>query len=222
MATETTFSGAARRVTIGPVTKQSSTKKIVFPLSMVLTGEVMGDLPDWVSTGFDAVTANFTEVDPEVQQVADIMLCFTNDKPRSGLFKNPDAKAATSELRGFKITRTGDPDEPEVELQFKAFCPFSRDLWSWLGEMCGEEVFMNFPTALARSTPRPTPSMDLPLKPVDAGAETPQGGDGHRKKGPKPLPTASEPASAVLKAGKQLAEMKGDAAGPKTLAGEVN
>jgi hypothetical protein len=31
MATETTFTGAARRVTIGPVTKQSSTKKIVFP-----------------------------------------------------------------------------------------------------------------------------------------------------------------------------------------------
>jgi hypothetical protein len=190
---ETAISGSPHRVTIGPVTKQSSTKKIVFPLSMNLTGESLGSLPDWVSTGYEAVAQNFTEVDPEVQQVADIMLCFTNDKPKSGLFKNPDAKAPTSELRGFRITRTGDPDEPEVELQFKAFCAFSRELWAWLGEMCGEEVFMNFPTALAKSTPRPVPSMDLPLETADAGAQPAQGASGGEKAAPSTTKAPAAP-----------------------------
>lgn len=187
--TETTFTGAARRVTIGPVTKQSSTKKIVFPLSMVLTGELLGDLPDWVSQGFDAVTNGFTEVDPEVQQIADIMLAFSNDKPKSGLFKNPDAKIPSAELRGFKITRTGDPDDPEVELQFKAFCPFAREFWAWLGEMCGEEVFMNFPTALAKG----------PQKPVEAsgtlaleGQGNEPAGAGSGKSGPKAMGSAAK------------------------------
>ena len=193
MATETPFTGAPRRVTIGPVTKQSSTGRIVFPLSIVLSGELLGDLPDWVSDGFDAVTKGFTEVEPEVQQIADIMLCFTNDKPKSSLFKNPDAKAPTSELRNFKITRTGDPDEPEVELQFKAFCAFSRELWQWLGEMCGEECFMNFPTALAQTPERPAEaSGTLPLAepservdgaPVEAGKHftEPSGKSGPKK-----------------------------------------
>jgi hypothetical protein len=185
MATEN-FTGAARLVTIGPVTKQSSTKKIVFPLSMVLSGQIFGDLPDWVSTGYEAVAQNFTEVDPEVQQVADVMLAFSGDKPKSGLFKNPDAKIGSAELRGFKITRTGDPDDPEVELQFKAFCPFNREFWAWLGEMCGEEVYMNFPTALAKSPQKPAEaSGELPLtsEPSEGAATPPRANSGPKNLG---------------------------------------
>jgi hypothetical protein len=192
MATVTEFQGAPHRVTIGSITKQSSNGRITFPLSMALTGETLGDLPDWVSEGYEAVSKTFTSLDPEVQEVADILLAFSNGKPK-GLFKNPDAKVPSATLRGFTITRVGDPDDPEVELHFKAFCPFSRDFWAWAGEMCGEEVYMNFPTALATgAVPAVAESGTLPLS--EGAGEQDSGdaaGDGAGKKsGPKKLKSA--------------------------------
>jgi hypothetical protein len=134
---------------------------------MPLSGENLGDLPDWVSEGYEAVAQTFTEVDPEVQQVSNILLAFSNEKgPASKLFKVPDAKVSNAELRGFKITRVGDPDEPDVELHFKAFCPYSRPFWAWLGEMAGKEVFMGFPASLVKASGPVEKSGNLPLTPA--------------------------------------------------------
>lgn len=146
----TFFQGAnRRRVTIGSPTKQCSNGRIVFPVKMPLSGESFIGMPDWVGSGYTAVSQEFTEVDPQVQQVSDITLAFSNDKPAGELFEPPSAKVPGAELKGFKIKRTEDPDDPEVELHFKAFAPFTRDFWAWIGEMAGNEVYMAFPSTLA-------------------------------------------------------------------------
>ena len=116
---------------------------------MPLSGESFVGMPDWIGAGFTAVTDSFTEVEPEVQQVSDLVLAFSNDKPKGELFAPPSAKVPGSELKGFKITRVGNPEAPEIELQFKAFAPFTRDFWAWIGEMAGKEVYMAFPSSLS-------------------------------------------------------------------------
>ena len=150
MKNESFFPGTHRRVTIGSPTKQCSNGRIVFPISMPLSGESFVGMPDWVGSGFKAVTDSFTEVEPEVQQVSDLVLAFHNDKPAGELFAPPSAKVPGAELKGFTITRVGDPEDPEIELQFKAFAPFKREFWAWIGEMAGKEVYMAFPSSLSR------------------------------------------------------------------------
>jgi hypothetical protein len=149
MKTESFFPGTHRRITIGSPTKQCSNGRIVFPIQMPLTGESFIGMPDWIGAGFNAVRDSFTEVEPETQQVGDLVLAFNNDKPAGELFAPPSAKVPGSELKGFKIVRVGDPDNPNIELQFKAFAPFTRDFWAWIGEMAGKEVYMAFPSSLS-------------------------------------------------------------------------
>ena len=132
MKTESFFPGTHRRITIGSPTKQCSNGRIVFLIQMPLSGESFVGMPDWVGAGFEAVSKSFTEVEPEVQQVSDLVLAFNNDKPASELFAPHSAKAPGSELKGFKIVRVGDPEDSAVELQFKAFVPFTRDFWAWI------------------------------------------------------------------------------------------
>lgn len=176
------FHGANRRVTIGSPTKQCSNGRIVFPIKMPLTGESFVGMPDWVGTGYTAVSQNFTEVDPEVQQISDITLAFSNDKPAGELFQPPSAKVPGAELKGFKIKRTEDPDDPNVELHFKAFAPFTRDFWEWVGQMAGKEVYMAFPSTMA-GTVKAVKQESLPEEIPDAEAEA-FAGDSNPEEGP--------------------------------------
>ena len=171
MKNENFFAGTFRRVVIGSPTKQCSNGRIVFALQMPLSGESFVGMPTWIGEGFDAVKASFTEVEPEVQQVSDLELAFHNDKPAGELFAPPSAKVPGSELKGFKITRVGDPEDPKIELQFKAFAPFTRDFWIWIGEMAGKEVYMGFPTSLSgRVVVAPGPRLPLAEGTAAAGA----------------------------------------------------
>lgn len=171
MSGDSFFKGVQRRVTIGSPTKQCSNGKIVVPISMPLSGESFVGMPDWISAGFDAVRDNFTEVDPEVQQVADIVLVFNNDKPNGEMFAAPNAKVPGGELKNFFIRRTGSPDDPEIELAFKVAAPFARDFWQWLGEMAGKEVWMAFPASLSGNVAVKTPSEPLPFDKADEPAD---------------------------------------------------
>lgn len=189
MKNEGFFPGTHRRVVLGSPTKQCSNGRIVFPIQMPLSGESFIGMPDWIGAGFKAVTDSFTEVEPEVQQVSDLVLAFSNDKPKGELFAPPSAKVPGSELKGFKITRVGDPEDPEIELHFKAFAPFTRDFWAWIGEMAGKEVYMAFPTSLSgRVVVAPGPKLPLgegTAAAADAGATEPETG-----------PAAAEPSLA--------------------------
>ena len=148
MESTTFFPGANRRVTLGSPTKQCSNGRIVFAVQMPLTGESFASLPDWVGSGFKAVSTAFMEVNPEVQEVSDLALAFSNDAPKGELFAPPSARLPGASLKGFKIVRAGEPDDPEIELHFKAYGPFTRDFWAWIGEMAGQEVYMAFPSTV--------------------------------------------------------------------------
>jgi hypothetical protein len=162
------FSQSPRKVTLGSITKQSSNGRITFPLTMTLDGDTMGALPDWVSAGYDSVSENARSWVPEIREVADVLVAFSNSKPSSKLFADPDAKISNATLTGFQILRAGDPDEPEIELHFKIYAPFARDFWKWAGEMCGEEVYIGFPKTLAKAATKAPgeKSGTLPLKPA--------------------------------------------------------
>lgn len=148
----TFFAGSNRKVILGSPTLQSTSRRICIPLRMPLTGESFVGMPDWVSEAFEAVSKYLTEASPQIQQVADLMLAFHNDAPKDELFAPPSAKAPGCELKAFSVSRVDDPDDdPTVELQFKAYIPFTRDIWSWIGEMVGHEVYMAFPSSLGKT-----------------------------------------------------------------------
>ena len=175
MEQKTFFPGPQRRVTIGSPTKQSSNGRFVFSIAMPLSEESLTGMPPWIKEGYEAVSKTLREACPEIEQVADITLAFSNDKPAGELFARPSAKIAAADLRGFKILRAGDSEDPEIELHFKAFAPFSRDFWAWIGEMCGKEVWMAFPASLSGTLAATQTSGTLPLT---ENADAPQGDSG--------------------------------------------
>ena len=185
------FPGSNRRVILGSPTLQTTSRRICIPIRMPLTGESFVGVPDWVSEAFDAVSKYLSEASPNVQQIADLMLAFHNDSPKDELFAPPSAKAPGCELKAFAVARVENPDDdPEVELQFKAYIPFTRDIWQWIGEMAGHEVFMAFPSSMSgkvKTTSKPTSAEADTLKgdtnpPADAPAKSKS-----KKSGPKEL-----------------------------------
>lgn len=146
----TFFPGATRRVVLGSPTLQTSNRRICIPIAMPLSDEPMTSMPDWVGEAYTAVSQHFSHVDPEIEQLVDLTLHFSNDKPKGELFAPPDAKIPGAELRKFEVLRVGEPESPDVELHFKAYTPFTRDFWKWIGEMAGKEVYMNFPSSLGK------------------------------------------------------------------------
>jgi hypothetical protein len=147
----TFFPGATRRVVLGSPTLQTSNRRICIPIAMPLSDEPVVGMPDWVGEAYTAVTQHFSHVDPEIEQLVDLTLHFSNDKPKGELFAPPDAKVPGAELRKFEVLRVGEPESPDVELHFKAYTPFTRDFWKWIGEMAGKEVYMNFPSSLGKN-----------------------------------------------------------------------
>jgi hypothetical protein len=150
LKTETFFPGATRRVMLGSPTLQTSNRRICIPIAMPLSDEPMVGMPDWVGEAYTAVSQHFSHVDPEIEQLVDLTLHFSNDKPKGELFAAPDAKVPGAELRKFEVLRVGEPESPDVELRFKAYTPFSREFWRWIGEMAGKEVYMAFPSSLGK------------------------------------------------------------------------
>lgn len=181
METATFFSGSNRRVILGSPTLQTTSRRVCIPIRMPLTGESFVSMPDWVGEAFEAVSNYLTEASPQIQQVADLMLAFHNDAPKGELFAPPSAKAPGCELKSFSVTRVDDPDDdPEVELQFKAYIPFTRDIWTWIGEMAGHEVYMAFPSSLggkvtaAKADDKPAVYSDAELEAERREATSPE------------------------------------------------
>lgn len=150
MEAMTFFPGTSRRCVLGSVTLQKDRKIKCTAIRMLLTGESMQSMPDWLGEAYSAVAQNFTEVEPEIQQISDIAIVFSNfapgQTPSTELFEGPAAGAPNSEIRKLSVLRTGDSEDKEVTLQFNLYSPFSRDLWRWLGEMGGQEIHMAFPS----------------------------------------------------------------------------
>jgi hypothetical protein len=161
MQTQSFFPSANRRVIIGSPTKQATTGRICVPIRMPLTGESLASTQDWVSEAFDYVSKGGADATPEVEQIADLTVAFQNDKPSGKLFADPSAKVPSAELKAFCVARCGEAEEPDVELTFKLYAPFSREFWAWLGEMAGHEVYMAFPRSLGTGMAKPAEQGDL-------------------------------------------------------------
>lgn len=193
MEQQTFFPSANRRVIIGSPTKQATTGRICVPIRMPLTGESLIACPEWVSTAYEAVEKYLSEATPEVEQIADLTVSFNNAKPKGKLFDDPNAKVPSAELRAFCVQRCGEEEEPDVELAFKLYAPFSRDFWKWLGEMAGAEVYMAFPKSLGGTAAKPDTQLPLGASATETEAlkgdanppkDAPKKG---RKSGPKEL-----------------------------------
>jgi hypothetical protein len=173
MKTNGILSAGLQRVLLGSVTKQSSNGRIVVQMRMPLTGESMGTLPDWVARAYEDVSKKYSDVEPEVQEMSDLAIAFTNEKKDGEMFTKRAVKIASASLRGFKVTRVGKPDEPEVELQFKLYLSFAREFWAWAGEMAGEEVYMTFPAGKPDEGPV-AETGELPLEAAEPGESAPE------------------------------------------------
>lgn len=150
MEPTTFFAAASRRVILGSPTKQSTTGNICVPIRMPLTTESLASAPDWVTTAYDQVSNSAKEYIPALEEIAGLVITFDNSKPKGKLFEDPNAKVPSASLKNFVVQRCGDEEDPDVELVFKLYAPFSRDFWRWLGEMATpkNEVYMGFPKSL--------------------------------------------------------------------------
>ena len=164
METTSFFAGTTRPVTLGSPTlliAKGGTRRLRLPIKLPLgTGSVVG-MPDWLSDAFTAVSQNFTEVQPQVQQIPDVSLAFRNTEPSPELFAVPDARLANAELRKFTVLRTGESDDPDVELHVTIYAPFARDFWRWIGEMAGQEVHVHFPSTKSGQVEVVAPTLPL-------------------------------------------------------------
>ena len=218
------FHGESRKIILGSPTLQTSSRRICIPITMPLTGESMAGLPDWLSDAYVAVAKTFTEVSPSVSQITDLTLSFlTQGDKGETLFDNPNARVRNAEIRKFTIKRAGSPEDPEVELHFKAYIPFGRKFWAWIGEMAGEEVHMAFPSSLGEVAPAEEPVQSGTLA-FDPGAAAEGGEDVDQpvedmaalelEPGPAPVHVAKEPTRTHAVPG------KGGKSGPKDLEAE--
>lgn len=197
----TFFAAVSRRVILGSPTKQATTGNICIPIRMPLTSESLASAPDWVSTAYDQVAESAKTYTPALEELAGLVVTFDNSKPKGKLFEDPNAKVPNASLRGFVVQRCGDEEDPDVELVFKLYCPFSRDFWKWLGEMATpkNEVYMGFPKSLGKSIvvipPENKAQLKLDGKPSAAETEALAGDanppadepKGRKKSGPKDL-----------------------------------
>lgn len=145
------FPGVTRRVILSTITLQKDRRIKLNNVRMPLTGEAMVSMPDWISNAYTAVSQNFTEVEPEIQQIGDLSVDFSNHAPGAApdkeLFEAPLVKAPNAEIKKLTVLRTGDSEDPDVSLQFTMYMAFARKLWEWLGEMGGKEVYVSFPSS---------------------------------------------------------------------------
>jgi hypothetical protein len=166
-----TFSAtSSRRVILGSPTKQATTGNICVPIRMPLTSESLASAPDWVTVAYDQVAESAKKYTPALEEIAGILVAFDNNKPKGKLFEDPDAKVPNASLRSFIVQRCGDEQDPDVELVFNLYCPFSREFWKWLGEMATpkNEVYMGFPKTLGKSVVIVKPEDRAQLKLADA------------------------------------------------------
>lgn len=174
MEQATFFEGTHHRVILGSPTKQVTSGRVCVPIRMPLDGESFSGMPEWVASAYQAVSRYLTHADPEVQQVAGLLLAFSDNKPKDELFTHPSAKASGAEIKNFTVLRVGDPDgDPEIELQFKAYIPYERRFWAWIGEMGGKEVYMAFPASVGQtiSVIKPDDQAKLPIDEEPSAAE---------------------------------------------------
>ena len=114
-------------------------KRIRMKVSMPLTGRRMTGTPEWVMNAMTFVNQSHDIVSPVVE-FKGFDIHFDDEQ----LFEAKGAKANKCHLRSFVIQEVGESENPDVDMQFLIYAPFSTTLWKWCGQLAGEEFWGRF------------------------------------------------------------------------------
>ena len=94
--------------------------------------------PEWLDNAYTFVAKNHDTVTPNIEFKG-----FSIALSTENLFGEPIA-ANNCIMRAFEIAEFGDEKTPDVVLSFTFRTPFSTQLWNWLGQYVGEDVWTKF------------------------------------------------------------------------------
>ena len=134
--------GNERKVILSTATllvgkQPTKTKRIKMKVRMPLNGKA--GAPEWVTNAMVFVAQSHDIVSPQVE-FSGFDIQFSDDN----LFDEAKAKANKCQMRGFVVQEAGESENPDVEMQFIIYAPFSTALWKWCGQMGGEEFWAQF------------------------------------------------------------------------------
>ena len=114
-------------------------KRIKLKLRMPLSGRAkLAGTPEWITAAHTFVAQNHDVVCPSIEfKGFDIQ--FSDDSLFSG-----DVKSPKCSMRGFEIAESGDSEQPDIDMTFTVYAPFSTALWEWVGQYAGEEMWAKF------------------------------------------------------------------------------
>ena len=113
-------------------------KRVKLKIRLPLNGNKPVGTPDWITNAMTFVAQSHDIVTPQVE-LSGFDISFSDDT----LFAK-EVSANKCDLRKFVVMETGDAEEPDIELQFVIYAPFSTGLWKWAGQMGGEEFWAKF------------------------------------------------------------------------------
>jgi len=114
-------------------------KRIKMKVSMPLTGKKTSGMPEWITNAMTFVMQSHDTVVPDLE-FKGFDIHFDDQQ----LFDSKGAKAPKCQMRGFVVEEVGDSSNPDVDLTFLIYAPFSTRLWNWCGQMGGEEFWAQF------------------------------------------------------------------------------
>lgn len=137
-------------------------KRIKMKITMGLSTQKLSGTPEWIAAAHEFVAKHHDPVSP-VAEFKGMDISFATEN----LFNAGVSQAVKCQLRSFQIKEMGDSEEPDVVMTFAIYAPFSTDLWDYLGQMAGDDIWAKF----EQSIPDPEEVDDLELSGEEDAAE---------------------------------------------------
>ena len=132
-------------------------KRIRVKVRMILSDNINMGSPEWLDRAARFVSETHDTVTPSIEfKGYDLHFSAQN------LFQQEGVKAPRCQMRSFEIHECGDSEEPDVAVTYTLYCPFSTDLWAWLGQFGGEECWCKFTPGVPTEDKPAGPSDDQP------------------------------------------------------------
>jgi hypothetical protein len=148
-------------------TKQKRIKmKVRIPIS---SDKKQGGVPEWITNAYVFVAKNHDTVQSDVD-LKGYDITFSDDN----LFDKAGVKATKCDMRLFVIEEAGDAEEPDIQMTFVIYAPFTTNLWKWCGQMVGEEFWAKF-EAVAPEPEEEGDDLELESDEESSGSEPEEG-----------------------------------------------
>jgi len=137
-------------------------RRIKLALTMPLTGHALVGMPGWLGEAHDAVAKSINTATVDVSfKGMNIEVFATDQSDRQLIMHN-------CQLMKFAVVRSGESENPDVNLLFNAYAPFSTDAWKWAGDISGYHFFARFEqtqTSLDDATEEPEEEDEVGVSP---------------------------------------------------------